>query len=156
MRITILDVTLTPLSIGTAGLDYVTVARTITFAAGQTQVPIPVATIGNDVAELPEDFSTFLFNPSEGLAIGAQDTATVTIRDDESKQGIDFVAKTQSLIFFLCSCSLVLEVQFDPATYAVTEGGRASLLAVLNFAADYAVMVDFETRNGFAIGNTLG
>lgn len=46
----------------------------------------------------------------------------------------------------------VLEVQFDPATYVVIEGGQVSLTAVLNFAADYVVMADFETRSGLAIG----
>ena len=77
----------------TAGADYTTVTFRITFAAGDTRVSIPVDTIDNDVAELPEDFSALLSNPSEGLAIGAQDTATVTITDDESKQSITRTTK---------------------------------------------------------------
>lgn len=50
----------------------------------------------------------------------------------------------------------VLMVQFDPITYGVTEGGQASLRAVLNFAADRPVMVDVGTTDGSAIGTVMG
>lgn len=44
-------------------------------------------------------------------------------------------------------------VQFDPVSYSVTEGGQASLIAVLNFEASYEVMVDFATDDGSARGD---
>jgi hypothetical protein len=50
------------------------------------------------------------------------------------------------------SLSSVLVVQFDPVSYVVTEGGQTSLFATLNLVADYAVSVDFATRNGTALG----
>ena len=56
----------------------------ITFAAGQTQLPIPVDTTSDEIAELPEDFTALLSNPSEGLVVG-RDTATVTILESEGE-----------------------------------------------------------------------
>ena len=44
-------------------------------------------------------------------------------------------------------------VQFDPETYSVTEGGEASIRAVLNFEAERDVTVEFNTRDGSATGN---
>ena len=49
--------------------------------------------------------------------------------------------------------SVALMVQFDPITYAVTEGEQASVLAVLNFASNRDVSVDFATGDLSAIGN---
>lgn len=69
-----------------AGSDYTTAATTITFPVGVTEITIPVNTTQDQIAELPEDFTALLSNPSEGLAIGAEDTATVTITDDDRTQ----------------------------------------------------------------------
>lgn len=66
-----------------AGSDYTTVTMTITFPAGTTELAIPVNTTDDEIAELPEDFTALLSNPSQGLAVGAQDTATVTITDND-------------------------------------------------------------------------
>ena len=46
----------------------------------------------------------------------------------------------------------MLMVQFDPVVYSVTEGERASIRAVLNFAADRDVTVEFTTVSGSAGG----
>jgi hypothetical protein len=61
------------------------VTTTLTFAAGQTRVSVPVDTIDDQRAELQEAFRALLFSPSDSLVIGALDTATVTVTDDESK-----------------------------------------------------------------------
>ena len=44
-----------------------------------------------------------------------------------------------------------LTVQFDPASYSVTEGGQAALILVLNDPADRDVSVDFTTVDDSAI-----
>ena len=54
--------------------------------------------------------------------------------------------------FFFAFC-LVLMVQFDPVTYSVTQGEQAFIIAVLNFAADRDVTVDFATSDGSAEGD---
>ena len=46
----------------------------------------------------------------------------------------------------------VLVVQFQPAIYLLTEGERASIRVVLNFAASRPVTVDFSTRDDSALG----
>ena len=48
-----------------------------------------------------------------------------------------------------------LVVEFDPEIYFVTEGERASIRAVLNFAADRDVTVDFVTSDGSAEGDQV-
>lgn len=47
---------------------------------------------------------------------------------------------------------VVLTVQFDPVNYDVIEGEQASLVAVLSFAADRPVTVDFATNDDSATG----
>ena len=44
-------------------------------------------------------------------------------------------------------------VEFDPVTYPVNEGEQAFIIAVLNFAADRDVTVDFATSDSLADGN---
>ncbi len=45
-------------------------------------------------------------------------------------------------------------MQFAPISYTVVEGETASLTAVLNFAADRDVTVDFATNDGSALGQS--
>ena len=49
----------------------------------------------------------------------------------------------------------MLVVEFDPVTYSVNEGERAFIVAVLNFAADRDVTVDFATSDGSAQGDLV-
>ncbi len=46
---------------------------------------IPVETIGDATVESIEMFGAVLSNPSTGLVVGADDTASVTITDDLGK-----------------------------------------------------------------------
>ena len=55
---------------------------TITIPAGQREAMIPVTTIENTIYEGQESFTVVLSNPSEGLTVGGQDTATVTVEDE--------------------------------------------------------------------------
>lgn len=63
--------------------DYSTVTMTITFPAGERQVTIPVNTVNDDIYEPLEVLGTSLSNPTNGLFFGIQDTATVTIVDND-------------------------------------------------------------------------
>ena len=68
----------------TASGDYSAfTAMTITFPAGQTSVMIPVDTTEDEIAELLEQFTATLSNPSEGLIVGDDDVATIEIGDDD-------------------------------------------------------------------------
>ena len=46
---------------------------------------------------------------------------------------------------------IALTVQFDPATYSVTEGGQAALELVLSSPADRDVTVEFTTVDDSAV-----
>jgi hypothetical protein len=59
------------------------------------------------------------------------------------------IAYSVSLLYTIC---LVLEVQFQPATYSVTEGDQVNLTVLLNFDAIVDVMVDISSSNGLATG----
>ena len=66
-----------------ANSDYMSVTRTLTFPAGETELLVPVDTIGDSIAEQLEIFRATLSNPSTRLTVGDQDTATVIILDDD-------------------------------------------------------------------------
>lgn len=59
---------------------------TVTFPTGTTELVIPVSTTEDEVAELSEDFTALLSDPSDGLSVGAQNVATVNIMDDEGER----------------------------------------------------------------------
>ena len=61
-------------------------ATTVAFPAGETEISFTVTTVQDVLAErFEETFQITLANPSQGLGIDAQSTATVTIRDDEGE-----------------------------------------------------------------------
>ena len=68
--------------------DYTPVIQTITFPAGETSVTVPVDTLDDSLSEDQEMLGATLSNPQgNGLpfSLGAQDTATVEIEDDDCK-----------------------------------------------------------------------
>ena len=62
--------------------DYTLSAMSFSFTAGQTESLITVTVIQDVIAELEETFEAVLTNPSEGLLIGGDSTATATITDN--------------------------------------------------------------------------
>jgi hypothetical protein len=66
-----------------AGSDFTAVSTSITFFTGQREATITVSTTEDDTLEQLEDFTALLTNPSEGLTVGAEDTARIDIMDDE-------------------------------------------------------------------------
>ena len=55
---------------------------TIDFAAGETQLSFEVTILDDEVFEVTESFTAVLSNPTGGLSLGADSTATVNIADD--------------------------------------------------------------------------
>lgn len=72
--------------IHTAGMDFIAVPTTrISFLTGTTEFSIPLDTLEDNLPEQLEDFAAVLSNPSEGLDIGVQNTATVSILDNDGE-----------------------------------------------------------------------
>ena len=67
----------------TAGSDYTAVSTVVTILAGETEATIVVATIDDNIAEQLESFSALLSGPSEGLSLGTQTDATISIVDND-------------------------------------------------------------------------
>ena len=68
--------------------DYETNIRTVRFAAGETSKALVVFIVNDSYLEGTETFDLILSNPS-GASLGTQSTATVTITDDESANGVN-------------------------------------------------------------------
>ena len=68
-----------------AGSDYVAQSGTLTFAAGETQKTIQVATIGDSAVEANEDFSVVLSSPTDATIADA--TGAGTIVNDDAPAG---------------------------------------------------------------------
>ncbi|MCX2929127.1 cellulase family glycosylhydrolase [Mycobacterium sp. CVI_P3] len=73
----------------TAGLDYVSVAGTITFAPGETQKIITVPVNGDSLAENDETFTLMLSNPSGATLSDAMGTGTILDRPVDPTTGGD-------------------------------------------------------------------
>ena len=70
-----------------ADLDYVQFITTLVFCAGETELIVAVEIINDTVVEEDEVFGATLSNPSTGLALGQNDSAVITIVDN---QGLDW------------------------------------------------------------------
>jgi large repetitive protein len=76
----------------TASTDYVTMAGTLTFVAGETTKNISVPVIGDVLDESDEAFSVVLSNPTGGALVVAQGTGTIVDNDDPPALSINDVA----------------------------------------------------------------
>ena len=63
--------------------DFTPVSGTLTFGPGVTQQTITVPIFNDTAAENPESFTVVLESPTGGAALGLQNTATVTIADND-------------------------------------------------------------------------
>ena len=69
----------------TAGVDYIAISGTVSFAAGVTSQPIDVTVIGDLDVELDEDFVVNLLNPSGATIAGGQGVGSI-VNDDNAAQ----------------------------------------------------------------------
>jgi hypothetical protein len=114
-----------------ANIDYVPVARTLTFGAGITDLTISVTILGNTRDDGNRAFTIELSSPTGGLALGTPSTASVLITDDD-------VAGTVQLS--VASMTAATTCTVAPCKAAVTVkrfGGMAS-----------GVTVDWATVDG--------
>jgi uncharacterized delta-60 repeat protein len=66
-----------------AGLDFVGATNTLVFGIGETNQTITIAILDDDLIEGDESFDVALLRASAGLAIGNQNTAQITIVEDD-------------------------------------------------------------------------
>jgi len=71
----------------TAGADYGSASGTLTFLDGETSQSFPVPINDDADYEGDEAFNVALSNPAGGATLGGQDTAVVSITDDETPPG---------------------------------------------------------------------
>jgi len=69
------------------GDDYTAVSGTLTFLDGETSKTIEIAIVNDAIVEGDETFNIVLSSPQGGAVLANIDTATVTIRDDDSIDG---------------------------------------------------------------------
>jgi len=119
-----------------AGADYVTVAQTLTFAAGQTSLTFAVPVSNGTLADGNKTVTLALSNV-QGLAVlGPRPTALLTIVDNDASGTI----------------------QFSTASYTIAERPDAPTTAMIRVTrtggAASGVTVDFATTDGTARAGT--
>ena len=113
----------------TASQDYIATASTLFFAPGQSNLSFGVSIVADTLPEGNEFFGLTLTNPLPvGAALlGATNTATVTIVDDD------------------------IGIGFSTNTYSISESGGAATITVNRAGVtNVAVSVSFTTSNGTA------
>ncbi len=114
----------------TPGNDYVTISATpIEFLPGETIKSFEVTINDDDVEELEETVLLNLSSPSTGVMLGAQNSATLSIFDND----------------------VAPEINLSSSTYNVNENSVSALITVnLSHSFDTPVSIDYQTANGSA------
>jgi hypothetical protein len=112
----------------TDGSDFTAVSDTLTFAPGEISKTFDV-TILDDVTEEPNETVNLTLNNPTKATLGDQDTAVLTIVDDDGPPVI----------------------HFDPASYLVNENVASVLITVkLSHDSTETITVDYATSDGTA------
>ncbi|TRU88111.1 MAG: hypothetical protein EWV76_09640 [Microcystis novacekii Mn_MB_F_20050700_S1] len=126
------SVTLTP-SDGTAnqGSDYNNSPITVTFTNGQTSKTVTIPVTDDSIYEPTETVNLTLSNPTGGATLGTQQTAILTIIDNDAVPGV---------------------IQFSNGTYSINENGTPVTAVTLTRSngSDGAVSVRINLTNGTA------
>jgi hypothetical protein len=112
-----------------AGEDYLEASGTLSFEPGQVVKYLTLTVLNDAIPEPSETFLINLRNPSEGATIGANPSATVTIRDTDQM------------------------VQFQQATLSVREDAAFARISVERGESDTAGTVDVATTNMTAMAD---
>ncbi|WP_287630137.1 MULTISPECIES: Calx-beta domain-containing protein [unclassified Microcystis] len=115
----------------TAGDDYTNTPITVTFANGETSKIVTIPINNDTIYEPTETVNLTLSNPTGGATLGTQQTATLTIIDNDAVPGV---------------------IQFSNATYSVNENGTPVTAVTLTRSngSDGAVSVRINLTNGTA------
>src|SRR5262249_59077369 len=115
----------------TSGADYSATSGTLTFANGETSKTFTVPILNDTLVEGDETVNLTLSNPTGGATLGSQNTAVLTIQDDDSAQpGV---------------------LQFSSATYAVNESQATAIITVTRTGGSTGtVSVHYATSDGTA------
>ncbi|WP_304437817.1 Calx-beta domain-containing protein, partial [Cylindrospermopsis sp. CR12] len=111
-----------------AGEDYTNTPITVTFANGETSKTVTIPLIDDSIYEPTETVNLTLSNPTGGATLGTQNTATLTIIDNDAVPGV---------------------IQFSNETYSINENGTpvtAVTLTRIN-GSDGAVGVRINLTN---------
>jgi glucose/arabinose dehydrogenase len=112
-----------------AGSDFASASGTLSFADGASSATLSIPLIADTLIEADESFTVSLSAPTNGLALGAPATATVTIQNDDLP-GI---------------------ISFGTVSYVKSEAGPAATITVLRSGGRASgVTVGYRTANGTA------
>ncbi|MFM6344064.1 MAG: Calx-beta domain-containing protein, partial [Dolichospermum sp.] len=112
--------------------DYTNTPITVTFANGETSKTVTIPLINDSIYEPTETVNLTLSNPTGGATLGTQQTATLTIIDNDAVPGV---------------------IQFSNGTYSINENGTPVTAVTLTRSngSDGAVSVTLTPSNGSAI-----
>jgi hypothetical protein len=123
----------------TAGSDYTAKAGTLNFSDGDTaSKSITVSILDDTTYEGDETFTVNLSNPSGGASLGAQNSSTVTITENDPTPPAG-------------------SLQFSGTGYTVAEnvaGGIATITVTRSGGSFGAVSVDYSTVDGTAVASS--
>ncbi len=113
-----------------AGDDYTHTSGTLTFDAGKTSATFPISILNDNLGEDDELVNLTISNPSANVWLGSDNTATLTIKDNEPR------------------------VQFSTGNYTVNEvagspviTGTVTITVELSYAVTQTVTVDYATSD---------
>ncbi|MFN6010713.1 MAG: Calx-beta domain-containing protein, partial [Microcystis sp.] len=114
-----------------AGDDYTNTPITITFANGEISKTVTIPINNDTIYEPTETVNLTLSNPTGGATLGTQQTATLTIIDNDAVPGV---------------------IQFSNGTYSINENGTPVTAVTLTRTngSDGAVSVRINLTNGTA------
>ena len=112
----------------TAGSDYIDVATSLTFPAGETNQTVAVPILNDGQPEGVETFQVLLSNPTGGAELGVRSNATVRVSDNDKALQLEF------------------------AKYQAREDEGSVLIGVLRGDdGDFPVTVEYATADGRAL-----
>ena len=126
--------------------DYAAITGTVTFAPGETSKTFAVPTVGDDIDELDEVFTSALLDPSNATIDPTADTASATIEDDDLPP--------------VFSIEGSIATEGDPVRFTITQTGESDRSTEVSYSTgDYTATApaDYAARSAtatFAPGET--
>jgi hypothetical protein len=117
----------------TVGIDYVFPNGTLTIPAGTTSAVLNITLVNDILVEADETIIVQLSTPSTGVTLGATDTHTFTINDDDNLRKVSFVppvtssgAESVATVSLTVQTSLVDVANPTTVDYNITGGTATS------------------------------